>query len=302
MKKSNKILLTSLTGVLLAVLVAVLGITRNEGHHLITAPMASRNLPNETPADYDLPFEEVQLLSSDGTPLVAWYIAPSNGAVILLQHGYKSTREELLSEARMLYQHGYGALLTSIRAHDYSGGELITFGIFEMNDLQAWFDFLLTRAEVNPEKIGMLGNSYGGMLAIKFASKNQSIKAVIANSSFSSLNDTVATSIAYFSQLPAFPFAPLIVFWAEQKAGFSTEDIDATQWIAQISPRPVFLMQGGADVVVSADSGQRLYDAALEPKALWFEPNLGHVAFVDQKPQEFEQRMLQFFDRYLLGE
>jgi hypothetical protein len=60
-----------------------------------------------------------------------------------------------------------------------------------------------------------------------------------------------STSVTYFTDLPAFPFAPLIVFWAEQETGFKTEDIDATKWIAQISPRPVFLMQGGADVVIS---------------------------------------------------
>ena len=52
--------------------------------------------------------------------------------------------------------------------------------------------------------------------------------------------------MTYFTDLPAFPFAPLIVYWAERETGFKTEDIDATKWIAQISPRPVFLMQGGA--------------------------------------------------------
>jgi len=55
---------------------------------------------------------------------------------------------------------------------------------------------------------------------------------------------------------------------SKRETGFKTENIDATQWIAEISPRPVFQMKGGA----SADSGQRLYDAAGEPKELWFDP------------------------------
>ena len=104
----------------------------------------------------------------------------------------------------------------------------------------------------------------------------------------------------FFSDLPAYPFAPMIVFWAERETGFTTEDIDTTKWIAQISPRPVFLMQGGADVVISPESGQLLYDAAGEPKELWYDPALGHVDFDKEYPAEYEQRVSEFFDTYLL--
>jgi uncharacterized protein len=202
----------------------------------------------------------------------------------------------------MMYRHGYGALLTSVRAHDRSGGETITFGMHEVNDMDAWYQYLISRDDIDPDRIGILGNSYGGMLAIQYAAQNEAIRAVVANSAFSSLNDTVSTSVTYFTDLPSFPFAPLIVFWAERETGFKTEDIDATKWIMQISPRPVFLMQGGADVVISVESGQRLYDAAGEPKELWFDPELGHVRFDTERAEEYERRVVEFFDRYLLGQ
>jgi fermentation-respiration switch protein FrsA (DUF1100 family) len=60
-------------------------------------------------------------------------------------------------------------------------------------------------------------------------------------------------------------------------------------------------MQGGADVVIEPSSGQLLYDAAREPKEIWFEPTLDHVAFYDERPEEFERRVVGFFDRYLLS-
>jgi dienelactone hydrolase len=178
---------------------------------------------------------------------------------------------------------------------------LITFGMYEVGDMEAWYQYLLTRDDFDHEKVGILGNSYGGMLAIQFAAQNENIKAVVANSAFSSLNDTVATSVKHFTGLPEFPFVPLIVFWAEQESGFKTEDIDAARIIAEISPRPVFLMQGGADTVISAGSGQRLYDAAGEPKELWFDPALGHVEFDSERAAEYEARVAAFFDQYLLG-
>jgi dipeptidyl aminopeptidase/acylaminoacyl peptidase len=262
--------------------------------------METRNVPEKTPATYRLPFEDVKITTADGLNLVGWFIPSQNRAVIIMQHGYKSTREELLNEAEMMYRHGYGSLLTTVRAHDFSDGELITFGMKEVDDLEAWYQYLIRRDDIDPNKIGILGNSFGGMLSIQFAAQNNNIKAVVANCAFSSLNDTVSTSVTYFTDLPAFPFAPLIVFWAEQETGFKTEDVDATKWIARISPRPVFLMQGGADVVISADSGQRLYEAAGDPKELWFDPALGHVQFDKERAAEFEERVAAFFDKYLL--
>jgi len=301
MKRSVKITLGLAAGILVIVTIGVLNVTKNEAHKLVTAPMETRKVPDKTPADYELPFEDVTIISSDGLKLVGWFIPSQNGAVIIMQHGYKSTRKEMLNEAEMMYRHGYGVLLTTIRAHDHSEGELITFGVNEVKDMDAWYQYLLTRDDVDSNRIGILGNSYGGMLGIQYASGNENIKAVVADCAFSSMNDTVSTSVEFFTDLPAFPFAPLIVFWAEQETGYKMEDVDTTKWIAKISPRPVFLMQGGADVVISSDSGQRLYDAAGEPKELWFEPSLGHVDFDSEMPEEYEQRVAGFFDKYLLG-
>lgn len=276
--------------------------TRTEAHDLLNAPMETRELPDETPADYNLEFEDVTVTNPDGMKLAGWFIPSESGAVIIMQHGYKSTRDELLNEAEMMHRHGYGLLVSSIRAHDYSEGQLITLGKYEVDDMEAWYQYLLTRSDVNPDQIGIVGNSYGGMLSIQYAAQNKNIKAVVANSAFSSMTDTVSTSVEHFTGLPEFPFVPLIVIWAEQDTGIKMEEIDATQWIPLISPRPVFLMQGGADIVISPGSGQLLYDAANEPKELWFDPELGHVEFDKERAEEYEARVVAFFDQYLLGQ
>lgn len=301
MKRSLKISLGILAGILILAAGGLLGRTRQEAYDLLHAPMAERSLPDETPADYNLPFENVTVTNPDGMELAGWFVPSENGAVIIMQHGYKSTRRELLNEAEMMHRHGYGALITSIRAHDYSEGELITLGVTETADMEAWYRYLVSRNDIDPDKIGILGNSFGGMLAIQYAAQNENIRAVVANSAFSSMPDTVATSVKHFTGLPEFPFVPLIVFWAEADTGVNMEEIDATRWIPLLSPRPVFLMQGGADTVISPESGQILYDAAKKPKELWFDPELGHVEFDKERAEEYEARVLAFFDQYLLG-
>lgn len=302
MSRKVKISLSLFITILFGIFAGLLYQTRVEAINLLTAPIETRNLPSESPADYGLPFEEVTVANGDGMRLVGWFVPSENGAVIIMQHGYKATRREMLNEAAMMHKHGYGVLITSVRAHDYSEGEDITLGIYEMSDMEAWYQYLISRDDINPNQIGILGNSYGGMLAIQYAAQNENIKAVVANCAFSSMPDTVATSVKHFTGLPEFPFVPLIVFWAERETGIKMEEIDTTKYIPLISPRPVFLMQGGADTVISPSSGQILYDAANEPKELWFDAELGHTAFDKERAEEYETRVVEFFNQYLLGE
>ena len=272
---------------------------RVEAHRLINNPIDLRELPAERPIDHGLVYDDVSVVTADGLRLVGWYVPSQNGALVIAQHGYKSQRAEMLDEAVMLHRHGYGVLLTALRAHDMSDGELITFGRDEMRDLDAWYQFAQTLPEVDRGRIAMLGNSLGGTLAIEFAARTPGVRAVVANSAFSSLEDTLETSVRFFSGLPPFPFVPLITFWAEREAAIDVDSVDAMRWIGQISPRPVLLMQGGTDVVISISSGERLFAAAREPKELWFEPKVGHSGFDRALPAEYERRVVGFFDRYL---
>jgi len=144
---------------------------------------------------FGLVYEDVSVTTPDGLKLVGWYVPSQNGAAIMAQHGYTSDRRELLEEAAMLNKHGYGVLLTSVRAHDLSDGEVISFGFNEMQDLEAWYQYLRKRGEVDPDRIGILGNSMGGSLVIQYAAQNDNIRATVAHSAFSSLDDTVATSV-----------------------------------------------------------------------------------------------------------
>jgi fermentation-respiration switch protein FrsA (DUF1100 family) len=264
-------------------------------------PPEQRTPIDESPADYGLDYEQVTLTTEDGYRLAAWYVPSRNRAAIIVQHGYKGNRAKVLYVAEMLARHGYGVMMVDLRAHGQSDGDLISFGLYEVRDLDAAYDYLLRRPDVAPERIGALGTSMGGVVVLLYAAQNPEIKAVVSESAFVSLEDEVATAVAQ-TGLPAFPLAPVVQWFAEHEAGFEVKTVAAVERIGAISPRPVFLMQGGVDRIVPFDSGQRLYDAAGEPRELWFEPDVGHAAFGAERAEEYEARVAAFFDRYLLGE
>jgi len=301
MKKWLKITLMVVAIVLVVGTGGLFFAMRSQGIGVVTYPMAEREQPTELPSDYGMPYAEVSATTSDALNLVGWFIPSQNGVTIIAQHGYHGNRGNMLYDAAMLYNHGYGVLISGLRTHDKSDGEYITFGVQEMNDMEAWYQYLLSREDVDPNKIGIMGESMGGLIATHYAAENPNIRALVLHSSLASMKDSIAKGVTQFTGLPPFPFAPMFQFWAEREANIRVSDIDATKWIGEVSPRPVLIMMGGADDHISIDSGQKLYDAAGEPKEYWFEPTAGHHGLPEVAPEEYERRVIGFFDKYLLA-
>ena len=294
--------LVAILAPLLVAFVALAVVTRNQAQEMVSHPLEARRPMTQTPAGFGLPYEDVTVTTADGLRLVGWYVPSQNGATIIAQHGCKGDRTDLLVTAELLHRHGYGVLLTSIRAHDRSEGDLITMGKEEMRDFEAWYQYLLTRDDIDPAKIGLLGESMGGALGTQYTAQNPNIRALVIHSAFARFADTVDIAVRHYAGMPSFPFVPMILFWAERETGVDISEVDTTVWIRDVNPRPVSILQGGADDHISIDSGQDLYEAAGEPKEYWYEPGAAHHGF-DLEPflPEFERRVVAFFDLYLLG-
>jgi fermentation-respiration switch protein FrsA (DUF1100 family) len=306
MKKWLKVALWILAGIVIVVFVGLNILTYREARKMIFLPLEERDPIEETCAQYHFNCEDVTVITADGRNLVGWYVPSQNGAVVMAQHGLGSDRQHVLVEAEILQRNGYGVLMTTLRAHDLNDDEVFTWGKEEMMDYQAWYDYLLTRNDIDPEKVGLYGESLGGALAIKFVSqKSPNIKAVIVHSAFSSMNDAVEMGVKYYAGLPAFPFAPMIIWWAERIGGFDASEINTKAWAADMCGIPLFILQGGLDDHIPAESGQWIYDAACAPKKLWFEPDAEHTGLDEPEvvdPAVYAHHLIKFYDCYLLGD
>ena len=248
----------------------------------------------QTPADpYGMAYREISFRTSDGLVLRGWYIPEQNGATVVLVHGYARDRTELLPEARMLVDLGYGVILFDTRAQGASDGAHIGLGYLETLDVLAAVDFAL---ELSPQtRIGVMGYSVGAVAALQAAAEDTRIRAVIAVSPFASLRDTVRHRLKRIQ-----PLAPFLVWWGERMTGIDVDVLRPVDVVARVAPRPVLIMQGEEDQMVPADSGQRLFSAALEPKELWSVPGVAHVDFRQAVPEAYRHKVIGFFERLLL--
>ncbi len=151
----------------------------------IVAPaVAATDLPSthvrSTPAALGLGYEPVALTTNDGVELAAWYLHGTNGAGVVVMHGAGSTRSDVLDQTAVLAASGYAVVLIDARGHGDSHGTAMDFGWYGDLDIAAGTEFLASRTEIDPGRIGVVGFSMGGEEAIGAAATDPRIHAVVA--------------------------------------------------------------------------------------------------------------------------
>jgi len=248
--------------------------------------------PGNTLRKYEIHYESIDLITTDGIRLSAWYTPPrKRGVVILLAHGYGDNRPEWIHA--LLAKKGYGVLAWDARAHGESDGEISTMGYLEVLDVRAALDYVLAQPGV--EHVGAWGGSMGGATLIRAAADFPEIEALFIDSSFASLDDE-------FNYLVPYPVInPLAKLIATTKTGINLEAVDPLKDIAKISPRPVYIVHGTGDTVAPPDAGRKLYEAASDPRFLWEAESIQHMMIYLDNPRRYQRRLLGFFDEWLLG-
>lgn len=252
-------------------------------------------------ADYPgLQPERVTLPSSTGIAIAGIFFPGRSRATIVVSHGYGNDQDEVLPLAAFLQRAGYSVFTYDMRHRGGSGGDAITLGALEQHDLVSVIDYLVTRPDVDPDRIGALGISLGGATTILAAARDPRIRAVIDDCGFSDVASATDTAFEHFIGLPAFPFSPISVAISERRIGQSVAASRPVDVIGRISPRPILIIHGLDDRQIPPDHSARLFAAAGEPKELWLMPGAGHgLSKWERDPVEYERRVVAFFRQYL---
>jgi dipeptidyl aminopeptidase/acylaminoacyl peptidase len=234
--------------------------------------------------------QEITYLSHDGLTLRAWYLVSQNGTVIILLPGLGGARDGMLREGAVLARHGYGLLMTELRSCAHPDG-LTTLGHLEAVDLEEAVTWV--RGQPDVAHVGVLGYSMGGVTAILGAAQDERIEAVVAEGGFHDLAADITDEGGNPSWWQSLIYQ-FVLFFFQRETGIDPHQVSPISVIDRISPRPLLLIYGGRETEDTTPWDQLA--RAGEPKALWIVPYCGHGEYLQVAPEEWEERIIAFFD------
>lgn len=177
----------------------------------------------------------------------------------LLLHGYNSRRDVMLDTAgRALLARGIASLAIDLPMHGERATvrdeaslrnplALARLWNAALGECAVALRYLERRADVDPERLAIVGYSLGAYLGVIAASRDAAVRAVV---------------LAAGGDLPsALPFAPLVRRVA-----------DPMKAVRKLAGRPLLMLHGRRDRTVLPAQAERLFSAAREPKRLeWFD-------------------------------
>lgn len=239
-------------------------------------------------------FEEVTLQTQDGVQLAAWYQPPTNGSAILLLPGAGGSREALRPYAELLARNGYGVLALDPRGHGESQGKTNRLGWQGTLDVGAGVDFLDGRGEV--QSIGGLGISMGGEILLGAAAQYPVIGAIAADGATRRSTEEL---LALESERPLVRNFTARVMYATVRllSGERPPQPLLDSMIEAEATRFLFIAAGGNQMETEFN---QMFAATLgERAALWIAPETAHTQALSLFPEEYAQRLIEFYDAAL---
>lgn len=199
-------------------------------------------------------FQDLTLTTADGERLVAWWKPPEPGrAVILYFHGNGGGLWNRRHRARLVAEDARGLLMVSYRGYSGSTGTPTETGLRE--DARAAYAWLSER--VDPRRVVLYGESLGSGVAVRLASERP-VGGLVLEAPYTSTADVA--KLTYW-------FVPVDLLMRDQ---FRSIDL-----IGKLEA-PLLVLHGERDSLIPIRLGERLYEAAPQPKRFVRLPSVGH--------------------------
>lgn len=259
--------------------------------YFLTAPH-----PSVVGLPYDLSTKEIQFSGADGAILKGWYDpAVTPKGTIILMHGVQANRTTMKDRAQILHEAGFSVLLYDSRAHGESTGKRITFGYLESRDAQA--AVALARSFAPDQKIGILGMSLGGAAAL-LADPPLPVDAMVLESVYPSMDTAISNRIEMRLGSWGGSLTPLFTLQFPFWIGIRADQLRPIDHVSKLTTPKLFIA-GTEDRQTPIEESRQLFDRSAEPKEMWVIAGAGHVDFQKQAGNEYEDRILRFFTKYL---
>ena len=239
----------------------------------------------KTPAEYQLPFEDVYVKVNDGNGknerIHAWWIPADNPSdrYLLYLHGSALNIGANITHARRFRQMGFSVFLISYRGYGKSDGTFPTEAQVYA-DAQAAWTYLVKQKGIDPKAIFIYGHSLGGAVAIQLALNNPAAGGLIVEAAFTSIADMAR-------RIPKYRIFPIDLIVHER--------FDSIEKVSQLQI-PVLYIHGTDDKLVPPEMSRELYKRTASSKQLKFIPGGGHNNSASVGGDEYLQAVKNFID------
>lgn len=258
--------------------------------------------PLRPPLPYSFtPFEvgvdawsDVELTAADGTRIAGWWLdRPGSERVVIVCHGHRSSKADMLGIGPGLWREGNSVLLIDFRGNGESDDGPQSLAHYEQADLVAAIDHAAQR---RPDaEIDVVGFSMGAAVAILVAARDERVAKVVADSSFADMRGVIGAAAAH-RHLPAVPLLPLVDRATRWRYGYAFSDVVPVDVVGQVPPRPLLLIHSEQDTWIPVEHARRL--AAAAPGAeLWLVSGIDHCGAYFLDRSAYITRVAQFLAR-----
>lgn len=248
-------------------------------------------------------FEHWEMTSYDGLELKGYYLPakePTNKTVVLA-HGYLGNARDMGLYGQYYYEElGYNIFTADMRGHGNSGGDYIGFGWHDRLDYLDWMDKIIEKTGDDTE-IVMHGVSMGAATVLMASGEKDlqpNVKAVVADSPYTSVYDMFDYQLERMFHLPAFPVLPSTSVVTKMKAGYSLSEASALDQVKKAEV-PILYIHGNADTFVPTKMTEELLENTKSEAEMITFDGAGHgEAFVTQEDR-YVSKLNEFLEKHI---
>ena len=206
----------------------------------------------------------------EGTTINAWVIRPKIDegptgkmpATALLLHPLLHSQSFFFSRGEKLAQQGWYVVLPDLRDHGESKARGVTWGAMERKDLSYLMDRLINEGLAS-DRVFVLGGSYGGCVALLYATYDTRCEGVLAISPPDGLRGV--KEISYRTRPE--DYIRQKVMDEAFRFGYSPTDASPSHHAA-FARVPLVMVQPKRDLLVPKEQVMKIYSAWKGPKAM----------------------------------
>ena len=244
------------------------------------------------PKKFQMNYSDVEFYTDDDIKIMGWYITGDKNESIILCHPYGMDKGYCILHAKFLNQFGYDILIFDFRAHGKSGGRNCSLGYYEVKDLLAAVSFL---KEMGVNKVGVVGFSMGGTVALFGALLSPDIDAVVSEGAYISFHSAVYSFANCYYHVPRYPFLPPAIWTAGIRLGFNPKTLDLNILLQDTLHAPVLIIHSTEDKEIPLSEGLEIYKILKGQKHKWILSDAEHLKYYAKDERKYEEKVIEFF-------